>query len=149
MRVSKVKKRDGRIVKFDQSKITRAIQKALQSVGRDLSGASSLSDEVVTILEEEYQDKTPGVEDIQDIVEQILIKNNFPDAAKSYILYRQKRTEMRDIKRLIGVEDDLKLSVNAIEVLKRRYLAKNDKGEIIETPSQLFRRVATAVATVD
>jgi ribonucleoside-diphosphate reductase alpha chain len=48
-----------------------------------------------------------------------------------------------------GVKDDLRLGINAIKVLQRRYLLQNKKGKTIETPSQLFRRVANAVASVE
>ncbi len=49
----------------------------------------------------------------------------------------------------VGVKDDLKLSLNALEVLKRRYLLKNELGEVIETPGQMFKRVATAIARAE
>ncbi len=52
-------------------------------------------------------------------------------------------------KRIFGIKNDLGLSTNAIKVLQRRYLLQNEKGEILETPSQLFRRVARAVASVE
>ena len=52
-------------------------------------------------------------------------------------------------KEFVGVKDDLKLSLNAVEVLKRRYLLKNELGEVIETPSQMFKRVATATARAE
>ncbi len=45
--------------------------------------------------------------------------------------------------------DDLKLPINSIEVLKQRYLLKDDNRNIIETPSELFRRVASCVATAE
>ena len=50
---------------------------------------------------------------------------------------------------MLGVHDDLKLSLNAIRVLEKRYLRKDANGNIVETPSQMFRRVAAAVAAVD
>ena len=52
-------------------------------------------------------------------------------------------------KKFIGAKDDLKLSLNAMEVLKRRYLLKNELGEVIETPSQMFERVAKAIARAE
>ncbi|HPP74988.1 MAG TPA: vitamin B12-dependent ribonucleotide reductase, partial [Armatimonadota bacterium] len=73
----------------------------------------------------------------------------YPETAKAYILYREQRAEVRSVKRFIGVEDDLKLGVNAVSVLKRRYLLKDEAGNVIETPSQMFRRVAKAVAAPD
>ncbi|HUV80465.1 MAG TPA: ribonucleotide reductase N-terminal alpha domain-containing protein, partial [Candidatus Bathyarchaeia archaeon] len=49
----------------------------------------------------------------------------------------------------MSVKDDLKLSLNAAEVLKRRYLLKDECGEVIETPRQMFERVARAVASAE
>ncbi|MEM1586959.1 MAG: vitamin B12-dependent ribonucleotide reductase [Candidatus Bathyarchaeia archaeon] len=150
MPVSLIRKRDGRIVEFDPNKITNAIHKAIQAVkGEDGELAAKLSAQVVAIIEEKFRDKIPSVEEVQDIVEQILIKNGYDAVAKAYILYRHQRTELREKKRLLGVTDDLKLSLNAITVLERRYLLKDEAGRVIETPSQMFRRVAKAIAKVD
>jgi ribonucleoside-diphosphate reductase alpha chain len=150
VKVSKITKRDGRTVAFDETKITNAIFKALKAVQReDEKVASELSGEVVRLLNERFEDKIPGVEDVQDIVEEVLIRNGYADVAKAYILYRQKRTEIREQKKFFGVADDLKLGVNAIKVLKNRYLIKDYEGKVIETPSQMFRRVAKAVAKAD
>jgi len=52
-------------------------------------------------------------------------------------------------KNFIGAKDDLKLSLNAMEVLKRRYLLKNELEEVIETPNQMFERVAKAIARAE
>lgn len=52
-------------------------------------------------------------------------------------------------KKIFGVKNDLDLGINAIKVLQRRYLLQNEKGQVLETPSQLFRRVARAVASVE
>ena len=49
----------------------------------------------------------------------------------------------------MSVKDDLKLSLNAAEVLNRRYLLKDERGEVIETPRQMFARVASAVASAE
>ncbi len=151
MVVTKIRKRDGKIEEFNPEKITIAIFKALKSVGKeDLKTAQKLSGQVVSVVEEKFGEKEiPNVEEVQDIVETVLIKNGLADVAKSYILYRQKRSEVREAKKLLGVSDDLKLSVNATKVLRNRYLLRNEAGEIIETPKQMFRRVAKAIATVD
>jgi ribonucleoside-diphosphate reductase alpha chain len=149
-KVSQIRKRDGRIVKFEGEKITNAIHKAILAVKRkDGKLAEELSGQVIAIVEERFEGKIPTVENVQDIVEEILIKNGYSDVAKAYILYRQKRTELRETKKLLGVKDDLKLSLNAVRVLERRYLLKDDRGNVIETPSQMFRRVAKAVASAD
>ena len=77
------------------------------------------------------------------------MEQGFPEVAKAYILYRKKRSEIREAKRFLGVEDELKLTFNAISVLERRYLLKNEKGKVIETPSQMFNRIAKAVASAE
>ena len=149
-KVSKITKRDGRIVDFDQKKITNAILKALTAVKRgDGDLAKGLSNEVVKLVNERFEGKIPGVENVQDVVEEVLVKNGYADVAKAYILYRQKRTEIREFKKFFDVVDDLKLGVNAIKVLKNRYLMKDEEGEVVETPRQMFRRVAKAIAKAD
>ena len=88
-----IRKRDGRIVAFDSAKITLAIQKAILAV-REKNGdlARKISRQVVEVLEDKFKDRIPGVEDVQDIVEEIIIRNRYAKVAKAYILYRQKRT---------------------------------------------------------
>jgi ribonucleoside-diphosphate reductase alpha chain len=142
-------KRDGKVVDFEDTKITEAIRKSLMAV-RDAKadGAESLSLEVIKMLEKRFPKQIPGVEDIQDIVEEVLMKYGYSDVARAYILYRQKRAEIRRVKDLMGVRDELKLSVNAANILKRRYLQKNKDGGL-ESPSQMFRRVAEQIASID
>lgn len=149
-RVSKVTKRDGRIVAFDENKIVNAISKALIALEKKNEElAKELTVEVIKLLNERFENQIPNVEDIQDLVEKVLIREGYAEVAKAYILYRQKRTEIREQKQLFGVVDDLKLGVNAIQVLKNRYLMKNEEGKVIETPRQMFWRVARAVAKPD
>ncbi len=127
-KISKITKRDGRIVDFDEKKITNAILKALTAVKRGNGTlAEKLSNEVVKLVEEQFEGKIPSVENVQDTVEEVLVKNGYADVAKAYILYRQKRMEEREFKRFFDVDDDLKLGVNAIKVLKNRYLMKDEK----------------------
>ncbi|MCJ7722160.1 ATP cone domain-containing protein, partial [Candidatus Bathyarchaeota archaeon] len=148
--VSKVTKRDGRIVVFDETKISDAIFKALNAVEKgDESLAKELTVDVVGLLNERFEEQIPSVENIQDIVEEVLIRNGYAEVAKAYILYRHKRAEIREYKQFFGVVDDLKLGVNAIHVLKNRYLMKDKDGKVTETPRQMFRRIAKAVAKAD
>lgn len=149
--VEQVRKRDGSLEPFDQRKIAAAISKAFRAVrGRPEAAVSRrLSDEVASKLREAPAKKVPSVEEIQDIVEESLMENGYRDVAKSYILYRVNHTGSRQYKAFIGVADDLKLGVNAIKVLQTRYLRRNSRGRVVETPSQMFRRVAHAVARVD
>ncbi|MEM2982673.1 MAG: vitamin B12-dependent ribonucleotide reductase [Candidatus Bathyarchaeia archaeon] len=149
---AKIRKRDGRIVDFDQEKITAAIFKAAESVGgRDRDLAKQLSDKVVEILSRRFgRDGTPTVEEVQDLVEKVLIENGHAKTAKAYILYRQRRRDVRESRTmLLDAELDKRLTPNAISVLERRYLRRDEKGRIIETPAGLFRRVAEAVAQAD
>ena len=97
--VKKIRKRDGTLVDFDQKRITDAIFKAAQAVGgQDRSIAERLSDEVVRILEDKYVDRTPSVEEIQDLVEKVLIERGHAKTAKAYILYRKQHEELRRIR---------------------------------------------------
>ena len=149
-KIEKVRKRDGRIVDFDPIRIRNAIYKAIMAVGEeDGELAEKLANEVVKILEDRFVGKIPSVEEIQDVVEEVLVKNGLYRVAKAYILYRQMRTEVREAKKLLGVWDELKLTVNAIEVLRRRYLMRDEKRRIVETPMQMFKRVAHCVALAD
>ncbi|MCX6775674.1 MAG: adenosylcobalamin-dependent ribonucleoside-diphosphate reductase [Candidatus Micrarchaeota archaeon] len=152
--VTQIKKRDGRIADFDKSKITNAIFKAAVAVGgEDRETAERLADNVVEIVYEKFAGRIPTVEDVQDTVEKVLIEEGRAKTAKAYILYRQKRAILRELKaELLNVpvdEVDNKLSVNAIKVLERRYLKKDKNGQVVETPKQMFRRVARAIALVD
>ena len=150
MVIQEVVKRDGRIVPFDRARIVRAIYKALCATGRDDQQlAERLADQVVESLEQRFVEKRPHVEEIQDTVEQVLVKNGLYEVAKAYILYRQKRSEIREIKRFLGVVDDMKLTVNAITVLRSRYLLRDERGKIIETPKQMVERVARHIGLVD
>jgi len=148
-----VRKRDGSIVGFDASKIERAIQRAamesLQDHRRAEGIARRLTRLVVGELVGRYAGRTPGVEDIQDIIEATLMSEGYSRIAKGYILYRESRSQVRLTKSALGLKDDLKLSVNAVEVLRKRYLLKDESRRIIETPSELFRRVAHHVARAE
>jgi len=149
----KVTKRDGSVVEFDASKIERAIGRASLEVLHDQKRADAVARRVTrTVVErlaKEYRDKIPHIENIQDIVESALMDEGYNGIAKSYILYRENRSQERFAKTALGLKDDLKLPINAVEVLKRRYLLKDENRRVIETPSELFRRVAHHVARAE
>ncbi|MEE8167653.1 MAG: vitamin B12-dependent ribonucleotide reductase [Candidatus Hydrothermarchaeales archaeon] len=148
--IKKIQKRDGRVATFEPKKITNAIHKAIVALNEgDEELSEQLTKEVVGIIEKDYTGRIPSVEDVQDIVEEALIESGHVKVAKAYIIYRQKRSEERDKKALMGIRDDLKLTLNAAKVLERRYLKKDDKANTIETPSEMFRRVARNVAQAD
>ena len=98
MPISSIKKRDGRTVEFDISKISDAISKAFDATYRPGSKelSDSLASEVLSILEIEG-DETPDVEHIQDIVEKVLMDEGYITTAKAYILYRSERTRRRQM----------------------------------------------------
>lgn len=140
----KVIKRDGSTVPFEISKIESAIKKASSAAGVEIDYKFLASIVASKIKKEEVH-----VEEIQDLVEETLMENGYPSVARAFILYRNKRAQARKVKSFLGVSDDLKLSINAIVVLEKRYLLKDDKGKVVETPSQMFKRVARTIADVD
>jgi len=91
-----VRKRDGRLVTFDQTKIANAIFKAAQAVGGDDRVlADELASMVTMFLERNFADTAPTIEEIQDTVEKVLIETGHAKTAKAYILYRDKRARIR------------------------------------------------------
>lgn len=94
----KVIKRDGRIVEFDPSKIRKAILAAFISVdGKETDYAIEKADNIADFIEGYYLDvdETPGIEEIQDLVEKGLMSTKRKDVAKAYILYREERNKNR------------------------------------------------------
>ena len=95
--ITHVRKRDGRVVPYDESKIADAIFKAAQAVGGDdRDRAEELADMVGSLLEKNYPDEVPHIEDIQDTVEKVLIETGHAKTAKAYILYRDRRARIRE-----------------------------------------------------
>ncbi|MDO8668888.1 MAG: ribonucleoside triphosphate reductase [Candidatus Buchananbacteria bacterium] len=105
--IRQVKKRDGSIVDFDQAKITQAIYKSLKAVNRDDQELSlELSEKVINALNNKFHQRSvPAIEEIQDIVEEILIKEDLVKAAKAYIIYREQHARLRDLKKMINSND--------------------------------------------
>lgn len=95
----KVIKRDGRIVDFDATKIERAILASFNDVDGEISDyAKEKAANIASYIEGYYLDvdETPGIEDIQDLVEKGLMATKRKDVAKNYILYREERTKIRN-----------------------------------------------------
>ena len=94
---SAIIKRDGRTQSFHEGKITDAIFKCLQAVEEaDRQRAMELTLEVMKKIKQIYKEDNFTVENVQDIVETVLIEQGIAKAAKSYILYRNKRSMLRD-----------------------------------------------------
>ncbi len=105
-------KRDGRVVPFDEAKITTAIWKAMRSVGDpDERVAAALCELITRALDARFVDEYPTVEEIQDLVEETLIRAGRTRAAKAYILYRKQHEDLREMRGLMAdlplVEDYL------------------------------------------
>ena len=97
-KITKVQKRDGRIVDFDFERIINAIFKAVTATGQgDEAKAKKIADDVLKIFNRRFKnDGIPSVEQIQDIIEEVLIMEGLVDTAKSYILYREQRRRIRE-----------------------------------------------------
>ncbi|UZE93759.1 MAG: adenosylcobalamin-dependent ribonucleoside-diphosphate reductase [Candidatus Pacearchaeota archaeon] len=151
-RIKKIRKRDGSIVSFNSKKITNAIIKAMKVFDLDNKRAARrITFDVIFLLNErinKWERKTPTVEQIQEIVEEVLEKYN-ERLFKVYSLYRRSRHPAREIRNFFKIKDDMKFSANALKVLEERYLLRDNKGKIIETPTQMFKRIAKAVASAD
>ena len=142
----KIKKRDGRVVPYDVRKVESSIDRAMDSVG------ITNGDDIVFLVEEKVRElhKQPiSVEDVQDIIEECLMDLEYNSVAKAYILYREKHKRQRQLRETLDIIDDLKLGLNAANLLKTRYLGKDKNGIVDETPSELFRRVAKHVSKAD
>ncbi len=111
----KIKKRGDRVVEFDSSKITAAIHKAGKASGEfGEREARKLTLRVLTLAHEIRLSPVPGVEEIQDIVERVLLDSPFHKSAKAYILYREQHAQIRRI--------ETKASINLVE----HYIGKLD-----------------------
>ncbi len=151
MRIKKIIKRDGREVEFELEKLVGAIGKAGKETGEYSEvEAKRLAEITVALVEKSLKEKEAAqVEKVQDFVEQVLMAAGHYKTAKAYILYRAARSDERRVERIIGVKDDLDLSPNQLKVMRNRYLLKDQDGNVIETPSELFHRVAKNLAIVE
>ncbi|PIS18053.1 ribonucleoside-diphosphate reductase, adenosylcobalamin-dependent [Candidatus Collierbacteria bacterium CG09_land_8_20_14_0_10_46_12] len=149
--INKIIKRDGREVEFEVVKLVKAIEKAgIQTGEFKTDEAKRLAEITVALVAKSLKDgEIPQVEKVQDFVEQVLMAGAHYKTAKAYILYRVARSDERRFERIIGVKDDLDFSSNQLKVMRNRYLLKNSDGKVIETPSELFHRVAKNLAIVE
>lgn len=151
--ITQIKKRNGDVVPFQKDKITEVIFKAAQSVGgSDRAKSEELASKVVALLESKFKvNEVPLVEQVQDAVEKVLMDNGHAKTAKTFILYREKRRELRDSKSALldGKTTALKVSINSLTVLKERYLRKDLTGTIIESPEEMMYRIAHNLAQAD
>ena len=95
----RVTKRDGTIAEFDIAKISAAITKAFDAMGKQYhpSVMDMLALRVTAEFEPKIKDELVAVEDIQDCVEKVLSEAGYADVAKAYILYRKQREKVRNV----------------------------------------------------
>jgi len=131
-----IRKRDGREVIFDEAKITDAIFKSARAVGgEDRTMAMELTLDVLKYLKKEYNGNVFGVEDVQDAVEKVLIEKGHARTAKAYILYRAKRTNMRESR------SDL---MDAVEEILEETSKEN--ANVSNSPSAKMLQIASAAS---
>jgi len=100
--MQRIVKRDGRVVPFNETKITTAIWKAMREVGEgDEYLAKRLSERVEELLDTRFVGESPTVEEIQDAVEESLIEFGLTRTAKAYILYRKQHEDLREMRGLL------------------------------------------------
>ncbi|MBT5337753.1 ribonucleoside triphosphate reductase [Candidatus Falkowbacteria bacterium] len=106
-KIIQVRKRDDRIVDFDQERISLAIFNAMRAVGEpDKEKAEELSDLVLELLNKKFHERSiPAVEEIQDLVEEVIIESKLLKVARSYIIYRDQHSKLRDFQSMINSDE--------------------------------------------
>ncbi|MEK7181695.1 MAG: ribonucleoside-diphosphate reductase subunit alpha [Patescibacteria group bacterium] len=128
MALDKIRRRDGEIVPFNRSRIEHALVLACEAIGEtDKAFIPELTDVILADLDhvfsEIFVNRTPSVEDVQDIVERNLVKTNRFELAKSYILYREQRRKEREerMERLVDEFEKNTLQVTKSDGSKERF----------------------------
>ena len=155
--IASIKKRSGSMVSFNLEQVSDAIHKALSATGNsDRNLAGDISKNVLSELTGHgfSSSNPPTVEDIQDVVESTLIDLGHSEAAKAFILYRHERRKLREAKMKVlntSVLDSVAkaFDINCLKILASRYLLRNNKGDITESPEQMFQRVAMLITVGD
>ncbi len=155
MAVETVQKRDGRMVAFDQGKVADAIFKAAKAVGgADRSIAAELASVVTHFLQKRFEENIPGIEEIQDLVEEILIKNGHAKTAKAYILYREQRAKVRKslrVRKQTRKSGDTTDAALMVDMVSKDESFPWDKIKIVtalEKEAELSGEIAQEIASV-
>jgi len=143
---AKVRRRDGTLVSFDVARIEAAVARAAREVAND---DPDMPVTVARAVADALGHRVAPVERIQDLVEARLGEAGLDDVARAYIIYRQRRAELRAAKALLGVRDELKLSLAAVTVLRERYLLRDEQGRSIESTGEMMDRAAAFVAAAE
>ncbi len=154
IKVRGILKRDGKTTEFSLSKIADSIFNAARAIGgNDRELAVSLAHSIVQQLNREYAGTTVSSEKVQDLIERTLIQQGHIKTAKAYILYQHQKHEQQNRHTLLVEEEktgeNLHFSNEALRVLERRYLQKDEQGNLTETPQSMINRVAKNIAAAD
>ena len=122
---AKVRRRDGTLAPFDVTRIEAAVARAAREVAYE---DPDMPDTVARAVANALGHRAAPVEEIQNFVEARLGEAGLDDVARAYIIYRQRHAEVRTAKAMLGVRDELKLSLAAVTVLRERYLLRDERG---------------------
>lgn len=149
--IKRVIKIDGSIENFSLDKVAKSIWLAAKSVGGSNETLSQiLAEEVAVYLETKLNGrKEITTNEIGEAVEKILIEKGHAKTAKAFILYRENKKHALQDKASLGVVDDLGVSYNTLYILKLRYLKRDEKGKISETPRGMFARIAKCLSATE
>lgn len=137
-------KQDGRREDYNPEKIKKSIWLAMSKTGsKDKRLAFETGEDVSKIFEDKLKnEENVSTMEIGEALEKVLIEKGQVKAAQEFIRYRENKKHYHQNKATLGVKDDIGLSYNTLYILKSRYLKRNEKGEIIETPKEMIERVA-------
>jgi ribonucleoside-diphosphate reductase alpha chain len=143
---AKVQRRDGTLVPFNIARIEAAITRTAREVAYN---DPDMPATVASAVADALGPRVASVEEIQNLVEARLGEAGLEDVARAYVVYRQRRAELRTAKALLGVRDELKLSLAAATVLRERYLLRDEQGRPVESTGEMMDRAARCVAAAE
>ena len=149
--VSQLYDNTGQLTQLDRERIIQSILAAAETTDDEITSelVTAITDEVIGQLTDiSYpsplpNDGLPNFSDVQTIVERLLINKGYVQVAQAYVAQRNplSQTHVEDVRP--------QLTQNALTILERRYLRKDANGKPIETPAEMFRRVAHNIALAD
>ena len=148
MSVNQVYRRDGKIVEFDRSKIREDLYNAMLFINKvDIDLLEKSVDLVVSLIDKKQHVVT--IDEIQDCIESVLLDQKKVDLARFYILNRIDKAKDRQSKVALGITDDIGLSLDAIKILEKCCIIKDEEGKITETVSQSFKKISRNIAQAE
>ena len=146
-----VEKMDGKREAFSPDKVKEGIWLAAKKVGgKDKALAYKIGEEIVKTVLKKY--KKVGylkTSEMGNLIERTLIEKGYTSTAQEFIRFRENKKHLAQDKNSLGITDDIGLSYNTLFILKERYLKRNEKGEIVETPRGMIERVAKHLSSVE